>query len=62
MPEDNARLLMEIFQLKDKISALNHNEQVMQQKIAGLEDSIRILNSKIQDFQQFMQGMNNGSK
>jgi len=49
MPEDNARLLMEIFDLKDKISALNHNDQVKQQKIAGLEDSVRILNAKVQD-------------
>ncbi len=49
MPEDNARLLMEIFELKDRISALNHNDQVKQQKIAGLEDSVRILNAKVQD-------------
>jgi cob(I)alamin adenosyltransferase len=49
MPEDNARLLMEIFDLKDKISALNHNDRVKQQKIAGLEDSVRILNAKVQD-------------
>lgn len=49
MPEDNARLLMEIFDLKDKISALNHNDQVKQQRIAGLEDSVRILNAKVQD-------------
>ena len=49
MPEDNARLLMEIFDLKDKIGALNHNDRVKQQKIADHEDSIRILNTKVQD-------------
>lgn len=51
-------LEMEIFKLKDKISGLQFNFEVIEKQLAGLTDSVRILNTKLKDISQSIEGDN----
>lgn len=52
------QLEMEIFKLKDRISGLQFNFDVMEKQLAGLTDALRILNTKLKDISESVEGDN----